>query len=172
MALTDTAIRNAKSAEKPIKMADGGGLYLLLNQNGSKWWRLDYRFGGKRKTLSMGVYPEVGLRDARERREAARKMLANGIDPGENRKAIKASKQLSAANSFEVVAREWFGEHRGKWAATHADKIIRRLEKDVFPWSPPSRLSSRPCSFCIGAGMSANGAPLRNAPGLRAIRGM
>lgn len=134
MALTDVAIRNAKPAEKPVKMTDGGGLYLLLNPNGSRWWRLDYRFGGKRKTLSMGVYPEVGLKDARERRDAARKLLANDIDPGENRKAAKAAKVEEVTNSFEVVAREWFGKHRGTWAPSHADKIIARLENDVFPW--------------------------------------
>lgn len=139
MALTDVAIRNAKPAEKPVKMTDGGGLYLLLNPNGSRWWRLDYRFGGKRKTLSMGVYPEVGLKDARERRDAARKLLANDIDPGENRKAAKAAKVEQVTNSFEVVAREWFGKNRDTWAPSHADKIIARLENDVFPW-----LGSRP----------------------------
>ena len=134
MALTDTAIRTAKPAEKPVKMADGGGLYLLLNTNGSKWWRLDYRFAGKRKTLSMGVYPHVGLKDARERRDAARKLLSNDIDPGENRKAQKAASLERSANSFEVIAREWFERRRSTWSASHADKIIRRLENDVFPW--------------------------------------
>ena len=86
MPLTDAAIRNAKPADKAIKARDGGGLYLLINPNGSRWWRLDYRFGGKRKTLSMGIYPDVPLAKARERREEARRLLAEGIDPGENRK--------------------------------------------------------------------------------------
>lgn len=134
MALTDVAIRNAKPAEKPIKMTDGGGLYLLLNPNGSRWWRLDYRFGGKRKTLSMGVYPEVGLKNARERRDAARKLLANQIDPGEHRKAVKSATVEHTTNSFEVVAREWFAKNRDTWVPSHADKIIARLENDVFPW--------------------------------------
>ncbi|MDO9006698.1 MAG: integrase arm-type DNA-binding domain-containing protein [Thiobacillus sp.] len=139
MALTDTAIRNAKLLDKPTKMADGGGLYLLLKPNGSRWWRLDYRFGGKRKTLSMGVYPDVGLKEARSRRDEARKLLAADVDPGENRKAIKATNNEQSANSFEVVAREWFAKISPSWAKGHADKIIRRLERDLFPW-----LGSRP----------------------------
>jgi len=134
MALTDTAIRNAKPGERTVKLTDGGGLYLLLNPNGSRWWRLDYRFDGKRKTLSMGVYPDVGLKEARERRDEARKQVAAGIDPGENRKAVKAARAEGATNSFEVVAREWFAKHMPNWAKSHADKIIQRLDKDVFPW--------------------------------------
>ena len=134
MALTDTAIRNAKPGERTVKLTDGGGLYLLLNPNGSRWWRLDYRFDGKRKTLSMGVYPDVGLKEARERRDEARKQVAAGIDPGENRKAVKAARADRAANSFEVVAREWFAKHMPNWAKSHADKIIQRLDKDAFPW--------------------------------------
>lgn len=134
MALSDTAIRNTKPADKPVKMTDGDGLYLLVQPSGAKWWRFDYRFAGKRKTLSMGVYPDVGLKEARERRDAARKLLANDIDPGENRKVQKAASVARSADSFEVMAREWFGKHRNTWSASHADKIIRRLERDVFPW--------------------------------------
>lgn len=134
MALTDTAIRNAKPREKATKITDAGGLYLLLNPNGSKWWRFDYRFAGKRKSLSMGVYPDVSLKDARERRDAARKLLANEIDPGENRKAQKDAKLYRDSNSFEVIAREWFSKNKPTWAPNHADKIIKRLENDVFPW--------------------------------------
>ena len=134
MPLTDTAIRNTKPQDKPIKARDSGGLYLLINPNGSRWWRLDYRFGGKRKTLSMGIYPDVPLAKARERRDAARKLLADDIDPGENRKIQKAAKTERSANSFEAIAREWFVKFKPGWAATHSDKIIRRLENDVFPW--------------------------------------
>lgn len=141
MALTDTAIRNARPADKPIKLTDGAGLYLLLKPNGSRWWRLDYRFDSKRKTLSMGVYPDVGLKDARNRRDEARKLVANGIDPSENRKAQKNARTEQAANSFEVVAREWFAKYSPGWAKGHADKIIRRLERDIFPW-----MGSRPIS--------------------------
>ena len=92
MALTDTAIKSAKPTDKPVKMTDGDGLYLLIHPNGGKWWRFDYRFDSKRKTLSMGVYPDVSLRDARNRRDAARKQIANGIDPGEHRKAHKSAR--------------------------------------------------------------------------------
>jgi integrase len=145
MALTDTAIRNAKPADKPTKLTDGGGLYLLLKPNGARWWRLDYRFGGKRKTLSMGVYPDVGLKDARARRDEARKLLAADVDPGENRKAVKAAKVEQGANSFEVVGREWFAKISPSWAKGHADKIIRRLERDLFPW-----LGSRPIAEITG----------------------
>ncbi len=134
MALTDTAIRTAKPAEKATKIADSGGLYLLLSPNGSKWWRLDYRFLGKRKTLSMGVYPTVGLKAARDKRDEAKRLLADGIDPGEERKIQKAARHERAENSFEVVAREWFAKFSPNWASSHADKIIRRLERDVFPW--------------------------------------
>jgi len=134
MPLTDTAIRNAKPAEKTKKLFDGGGLYLEVAPGGGKWWRVKYRFGGKEKRLSLGVYPDVSLKDARERRDEVRKLLANEIDPGENRKAKKATKVERAANSFEVVAREWFAKHSPNWSDNHADRIIRRLERDIFPW--------------------------------------
>lgn len=134
MALTDTAIRTAKAGEKPRKLFDERGLYLEVRPNGSKWWRLRYRFRGKEKLLSLGVYPDVSLKDARERRDAARKLLAHDTDPSEHRKAHKSAKAEAAANSFEVVAREWFAKYSPKWAPSHAGKIIQRLEKDVFPW--------------------------------------
>ena len=134
MPLTDTALRNAKKAEKPYSLTDGRGLSIQVQPTGAKWWRLRYRFDGKAKMLSLGVYPDVGLKEARERRDAARKMLAEGIDPGENRKAAKAAKVERAANSFEVVAREWYAKHAPNWAEHHGDRIIRRFERDIFPW--------------------------------------
>jgi integrase len=134
MALTDTAIRNTKPAEKPIKLTDERGLYLLVKPNGSRWWRFDYRYGGKRKTLSMGVYPDVSLKDARNRRDEARKLLASDADPGENRKAVKAAKMEQAANSFEVITREWYTKYSATWNASHGERIIRRFERDIFPW--------------------------------------
>lgn len=131
--ITDTAIRAAKPAEKPYKLSDERGLYLLINVAG-KYWRLDYRFGAKRKTLALGVYPDVSLRLARERRDEARQLLADGVDPGENKKAVKAAKQERASNSFEVIAREWFDRMSVRWVDSHGGRIIRRLERDVFPW--------------------------------------
>ena len=134
MPLTATTIRNAKPGDKIKKLFDGGGLYLEVSPNGGKWWRLKYRFVGKEKRLSLGVYPDVGLKEARDRRDDARKLLANDIDPSENRKAQKAAKVGRAANSFEVVAREWFEKHSANWSKNHADRTIRRLERDIFPW--------------------------------------
>lgn len=134
MPLTDTAIKNAKPASKATRMFDGGGLYLEVASAGGKWWRFKYRFNGKEKRLSLGVYPDVSLKDARQRRDDARKLLANGVDPGENRKAVKATKNEQAANSFEVVGREWFSKKSPGWAASNASKIIQRLENDAFPW--------------------------------------
>lgn len=139
MSLTDVAIRNSKPGDKPIRLSDGAGLYLLLMPNGSRWWRMDYRFEGTRKTLSMGVYPDITLKDARARRDDARKLVANGIDPSENRKAQKAARADSVANSFEVVAREWFAKFAPSWVESHASRIMQRLERDLFPW-----LGSRP----------------------------
>lgn len=134
MALNELAIRNAKPGAKPIRMSDSGGLYLEVAPSGGKLWRLKYRFGGKEKRLALGKYPDVGLKDARQRRDEARKLLANEVDPSENRKAQKAAQVQRAANSFEVVAREWIAKFTPTWAASHSSKIVRRLEMYVFPW--------------------------------------
>ncbi len=134
MPLTDTTIRNAKPGAKPAKLFDERGLFMIVTPTGGKWWRFRYKFDDKEKLLSLGVYPDVGLKDARLRRDDARKLLADGIDPGENRKAQKATKQDRAANSFEVVAREWYAKHSPNWAEHHGDRIIRRFERDIFPW--------------------------------------
>ena len=133
MPLSDPACKKAKPADKPYKLADEKGLYLLVNHAG-KYWRLNYRFNDKRKTQALGVYPDVSLARAREKRDAARKQIADGIDPGELRKATKTQQTERAANSFEAIAREWYAKHAPGWAVSHADKIIRRLERDVFPW--------------------------------------
>ncbi len=134
--LTDTAIRKAKPGSAPIKMRDGGGLYLLLQPDGARWWRWDYRrpVTGKRNTLSLGVYPDTGLADARRRQAEARKLLAAGIDPGENRKAIKSAGAEQAANSFEVIAGEWLATRKAGWTDSHHAKQVARLENHAFPW--------------------------------------
>jgi integrase len=133
MALSDTKARNAKPGDKPIKLFDGDGLFLLIAPAGGKWWRFKYRFGGKEKLLSLGTYPEVSLAQARERRDTARKQVADKIDPSQARKAEKASR-IQEENTFEAVAREWYGKFSANWAPNHSIKIKNRLENDVFPY--------------------------------------
>jgi integrase len=139
MPLTDTAVRNAKSGKKAVKLFDDRGLYLEVSPAGGKWWRHKYRFEGKEKRLSLGVYPDVGLKEARERRDDARKLLASGVDPGAHRKAQKLARNEQGANSFEVVAQEWFAKYAAIWAVSHSERTMRRFERDVFPW-----IGSRP----------------------------
>jgi integrase len=136
MPLTDVQCRNARynPGGQGNKPSDGGGLFLQLDANGGKYWRLAYRFLGRQKTLSVGVYPAVSLAEARKRRDDAREKLAVGIDPGEAKKADKRTAKLAAANSFEAVAREWFGKYQATWADSHSSKIMARLENDVFPY--------------------------------------
>jgi integrase len=133
--LTDNAIRSAKPREKPYKLFDERGLFMLVTPTGARWWRLKFRAAGKEKLLLLGVYPDVSLKLARERRDELRRELASGVDPSAKRKVERAA----TADSFEAVAREWFGKFSANWADTHSDKIIRRLENDIFPW-----LGSRP----------------------------
>ena len=132
MPLTDTAVRSAKPQAKAVKRFDSGGLYLEINPAGGKWWRLKYRFDGKEKRLSLGVYPDVSLKAAREKRDAARKQLATGIDPGQVRRAEKIAQ--GGAESFEAIACEWHAKFSAGWVASHGDRILKRLVKDVFPW--------------------------------------
>ncbi len=134
MTLTNTAINNVKPAAKPQRLFDGGGLYLEVAPAGGKWWRLKYRYNGKEKRLSLGVYPDVSLKMARERRDEMRKLLANDVDPSSNRQAVKASRSDEQANSFEVIAREWISKYSTQWTADHTEKNLRRLERDLFPW--------------------------------------
>ena len=133
MALTDTATRNAKPAESPYSVADGAGLSLLVQPNGGKWWRFRYRFDGKAKMLSLGVYPDISLKNARARRDSARKLLANSIDPGAQRKFEKAEKAERAANSFEAVTREYVEIKAASWTPSYGERLLRRFERDVFP---------------------------------------
>jgi len=136
-ALTEVKVRNAKPEMKPRKLFDGRGLFLLVTPSGGRWWRLKYRFGAKAKTLSLGIYPDVGLKEARERRDEARKLLATGVDPSAERKADRAAQAAEMAretSTFELVAREWFEKYSPIWAPGHAATVIRRLERDVFPW--------------------------------------
>ncbi|MFZ0946379.1 MAG: integrase arm-type DNA-binding domain-containing protein [Syntrophobacteraceae bacterium] len=134
MSLTDVKVRNAKPGEKQIKLSDSDGMYLLVTPNGGKCWRLKYRFSGKEKVLAIGTYPEISLVEAREKRDAARKLLASGADPGEAKKAQKAATIAKTENSFEVVAREWHSKFSATWAPSHAKTILDRLKRDVFPW--------------------------------------
>ncbi len=134
MPLTDIQIRSAKPAAKPQRLFDGGGLYIEISPKGGKLWRMKYRFGAKEKRLSFGVYPAVGLKDARAMREDAKAILAHGIDPGEQKKAQKAARVEHNANSFEVIAREWFNKFKTTKSEGYAGKIMSRLERDVFPW--------------------------------------
>jgi integrase len=134
MAISDTTIKAAKPrTDKAYKLPDEKGLHILINPNGSKYFRFKYRFDGKEKTLALGVYPETTLKQAREKRDTARKQIADGIDPSENKKAIKESKAASSANSFEIVAREWGTKKVNDWDDKN-NRSKRMLERNVFPW--------------------------------------
>jgi len=139
MPLTDVTVRTAKPRDKPYKLSDSGGLYVEVTPAGGKRWRWKYRIEGREKLLSMGVYPDVPLVLARVRRDDARKLLANGVDPSVHRQATKLAQAEGSANSFEVIGREWFAKHQSGWAISHSSKVIARLEKDVFPF-----IGSRP----------------------------
>ncbi len=132
MALSDTKIKQLKPREKDFKESDEKGLYLLVKTTGSKLWRLKYRFGGKEKTYSIGSYPEISLKDARELRDAARSQVAKGVDPNETKRAAKAVQQ--GLNSFAVIAREWYAKQLPTWAPATAKKRLALLENDLFPW--------------------------------------
>ncbi len=134
MPLTDSIARNAKLAAKPKRMIDRDGLYLEISPRGGKWWRLKYRYAGKEKRVSLGVYPEVNLKKARARTIEARQLLDAGVDPSENRRATKAARVEGAANSFEVVAREWIDQQMKSWVRGHGVRILTRFERDIFPW--------------------------------------
>jgi hypothetical protein len=132
MPLSDPEIKKAKFKEKPLKLSDAKGLFLLVTQAG-KYWRLAYRFGGKQKTLALGVYPDVSLARARERRDEARKLLAERVDPGAAKQEAKHAAKVASANSFEAVGREWHAGKSKTWAKITADKAMTHLETYVFP---------------------------------------
>lgn len=134
MALSDTAIRNLKVPSKPTKISDDRGLFLLLTPSGGKLWRFKYRFDRKERLLALGRYPDVSLAKARERREDARRLLADGIDPNAHRKIHKEARAELLRNTFEAVAREWYSRELPVWAPTQAKKMTGILEKDLFPW--------------------------------------
>jgi integrase len=132
--LTDAQVKNAKPKDKPYKLADGGGLYLEVMPTGSKLWRMKFRqTNGNESRLAFGVYPEIGLAEARNRRAAARKQLAGGIDPAQAKRLHKAAKDNASANTFEAVAREWHANKLETWQTRTATNVLHRLEKDVFP---------------------------------------
>jgi len=133
MPLTDAKARNAKPRNKPLKLFDTDGLFLMVSPGGGKWWRFKYRFGGKEKLISLGTYPEVSLAQARSRRDEARKLVADGIDPSQARKASKAAK-VQSESTFEMLAREWHARFAPTWTQKHAITIESRLELNVFPW--------------------------------------
>ena len=133
MPLTDTAIRNAKPKEKQYKLADTNGLYLLVNRAG-KYFRMNYRFGGKRKTASFGVYPKVKLKDARQKCNDAQALLKQGIDPMQYKKEVKLRGKEQAKNSFESIALEWFTKNKHTWTEGHSRTILSRIEQNIFPW--------------------------------------
>lgn len=133
-ALTDTAIRQAKPTAAPYKLADGGnGLYLLVNQTG-KYWRWNYRHLGKQRTMTYGVYPDITLAQARDRHQNARRLLADGIDPNDQKKADKRAAKLAANNSFEAIAQEWLVEYKQTVSASTYDHTKAWMVNDVFPW--------------------------------------
>jgi integrase len=132
MPLSDSAVRNAKGRDRPYKMTDGLGLYLLVQTNGSRLWRLAYRFDKKQKTLALGVYPTVGLADARAKRLEARRHLDLGIDPGQVKSSVRSGSK-GLPGSFEAVARDWFDAQSSAWVPGHAGRVLSRLEEDAFP---------------------------------------
>jgi len=136
--LTDTKVRTVKPTKKPLKLFDGGGLFLLVTPAGGKLWNFKYRFEGKEKKLAFGAYPDISLAEARQKRDQARNLLANGADPGIIKKVQKEA-GLQETETFELVAREWHTKFSHSWADSHATKIIRRFELYIFPW-----IGSRP----------------------------
>lgn len=135
MKLTARQVETAKPKDKSYKLSDGGGLYLEVTTSGSRYWRLKYRYGGKEKRLAFGVYPEVSLAEARDKRDVAKKVIAAGNDPGEIKKAEKIAQKISFENTFEAIAREWHQHKADRWSLRYRDEILDTFEKDIFPYT-------------------------------------
>jgi len=134
MKLNATGVKGANPKEKPYRMVDGGGLYLEVRPNGSKYWRLKYRYGGKEKCLALGVYPFISLSEARDGREKAKKLLEQNIDPSVAKKKEQRRSVRNAQNTFKVTALEWHENQLERWSKNHANNVMMRLERDVFPY--------------------------------------
>jgi integrase len=146
--LTNAVISGSKPREKPFKLSDGDGLFLLVTPAGKRWWRLKFRVHGKEKLLSLGIFPDVTLKQARDRRDDARRDLANGIDPSAKRRTEK----LASGDTFEAIAREWFEKFSANWVEGYSSKVIRRLEICVFPWvgaMPISQIKAPDLLACL-----------------------
>lgn len=159
--LTAIEVKQAKPGDKDRKLADGGGLFLLVTRSGAKYWRYKYRYVGREKLLAFGIYPDVSLADARKRHQAARERLAQGIDPSEVRKVEKLTRHQAAAESFEAIAREWFATKQRNKSEGHRKRTERMLEKDLFP-----HLGARPITAITAMELLA---VLRNVEGRGAI---
>ena len=159
--LTAIEVKQAKPGDKDRKLADGGGLFLLITRSGAKYWRYKYRYVGREKLLALGIYPDVNLADARKRHQAARERLAQGIDPSEVRKVEKLTRHQAAAESFEAIAREWFATKQRNKSEGHRKRTERMLEKDLFP-----HLGARPITAITAPELLA---VLRNVEGRGAI---
>ena len=133
MSLTDRAIVNLKANGKQHKHFDGGGLHLVVYATGGKNWRLSYRYEGKEKVLSLGPYPAVSLKMARDKREAAKVLLAQGIDPGQQKQQEKEAAAELVFNTFESIAREWHDKFKERWTEKNAKVILARMQRDIFP---------------------------------------
>lgn len=134
MKLTARQVDTSKPKDKPYKVSDGGGLYLLVNPNGSRYWRLKYRIAGKEKLLALGVYPDITLAEARQKRADAKKVLAAGGDPGQEKQEEKQAKEQAVANSFERLAMEWHSHKSTSWSEGYAEHLLMYLKKDIFPF--------------------------------------
>lgn len=148
MPLTVLQVQKAKPKEKPYKLSDGRGLYLLVTPSGGKYWRMKFHFARRERVLSFGVFPEVSLLDARQKCEDARRMKLNGIDPAEHKREAQRALILSYENDFEKVAREWHQLKKNRWSEYYATQVMQRLEADVFP-----KIGSRPINKIIPSDM-------------------